>query len=455
MHHLEDTSFIHLLDYLLLPFYLVIIFFIASKIRDAYYPPGHQWRPYFMPGLIAKILGGLFIGFIYQYYYGGGDTSKYFEHASTINSSFGESPIMWFKLTFRLADWYDGPYMKYINQMEWYEAPTEYMVATITALIATLTFSTYLPTSVLLASLAYTGIWALFRTFATKYPQYTLYIAIAVLFIPSTIMWGSGIFKDTICMFALGWLTYGVFRLLINRDFRISIILLTVFAFYLIANIKVYILIAFLPAIVFWILSTYSHYIKNPFARFFTKIGVIIICIGGFLFFASAFASTLGRYSLDKVAKTSYLVGNYISEQAGDAGSAYDIGEFSPTPAGMLSRFPAAVNVSLFRPYLWETRKPIQFINAIEATILLLLTIKVLFSVGLGRVWKSIATDPTIQFCLIFTLIFAFAVGLSSGTFGTLSRYRIPCLPFYTMMLVLIYYKNKPIESDFFAFNLK
>ncbi len=455
MDYLEDTSFIHLLDYLLLPFYLVAIFFVASKIRDAYYPQGHQWRPYFMPGLVAKILGGLFIGFIYQYYYGGGDTSKYFEHAQTINSSFGESPIMWFKLTFRLADWYDGPYMKYIDQMEWYESPTEYMVATITALIGVLSFNSYLPSSVLLASLAYTGLWALFRTFATKYSQYTFYIAVGALFIPSTIMWGSGIFKDTICMFALGWLTYGVFRLLINRDFRISIILLTLFSFYLVANIKVYILMAFLPAIVFWILSTYSHYIGNPFMRFFTKVGVILVCLAGFAFFAAQFAEELGRYSLDRVAKTSALVGSYIAEQAGDAGSAYDIGEFSPTPAGMLSKFPAAVNVSLFRPYIWETRKPIQFINAVEATILMLLTIKVFFSVGLLRVWRTIMKDPTIQFCLIFTLIFAFAVGLSSGTFGTLSRYRIPCLPFYFMALVLIYYKNNAIEKDFFALSLK
>lgn len=452
---MEPQPFITLLDYLLLPFYLVMILFVASKIRDSYYPVGHPWRKFFIPGLVAKILGALFIGFIYQYYYGGGDTSKYFEHAEVINSSFGDSPVKWFKLTFRLANWYDGPYLKYIDRMEWYQAPTEYMVATITALIGTLTFTTYLPTSVLLATLAYTGIWALFRTFATKYPGQVFYVAVFTLFIPSTIMWGSGIFKDTICMFGLGWLTYGVFRLLINRDFRIGGIIMTIFSFYLVASIKVYILIAFLPGLIFWILSTYSHYIRNPFSRFFTKIAVIGICGIGFIVGLQQFSSSLGKYSLDKVAKTSYLVGNYISEQAGDAGSAYDIGEFDPTGLGMLTKFPAAVNVSLFRPYLWETRKPIQFINAVEATIFMLLTIKVLMSVGLLRVWKIIASDPTIQFCLIFTLIFAFAVGLSSGTFGTLSRYRIPCLPFYGLSLMLIYYKHNPPEKDFFARNFK
>ncbi|HRA12632.1 MAG TPA: hypothetical protein PKX31_13225, partial [Chitinophagaceae bacterium] len=47
------------------------------------------------------------------------------------------------------------------------------------------------------------------------------------------------------------------------------------------------------------------------------------------------------------------------------------------------------------------------------------------------------------QFCLVFTLIFAFAVGISSYNFGTLSRYKIPCLPFYAVALIVIFYKNK------------
>jgi hypothetical protein len=164
-------------------------------------------------------------------------------------------------------------------------------------------------------------------------------------------------------------------------------------------------------------------------------------------------SSALGRYSLDRFAKTSYLISNYIQEQSGDQGSAYSLGSVDPTAAGMVKQFPAAVNVTLFRPYLWETRKPIQLINALEATIFMLITIKVIFSLGLRRFWKTIVTDPTIQFCFIFTIIFAFAVGISSGNFGTLSRYRIPCLPFFGMGLVLTYYKHYPLEVKLLSFS--
>lgn len=445
-------EFISLLDYLLLPVFVALIFVVANFVRDTYYPVGHPWREYFMPALIAKVVGAIFIGLIYQYYYGGGDTSNYHYHAKVINSSFGESPVKWFNLILRLPHWYDGDYSEYISKLWWYEAPTEYIVGSIAALVGIFAFTTYLPTAVLFGAISFTGIWALFQTFATKYPAYTRYIAWCTLFIPSTIMWGSGIFKDTICMFGLGWLTYGAFRMLLLHDFSPKNIVLTVVSFWLIANIKLYILLAFIPALALWILFTYSHKIQSATSRFAVKLLVILACVGGFLVFSQKFAAELGKYSLENVARTSYVTSSYIASVSGDDGSAYSLGDMDPSIPGMLKKFPLAVNVTLFRPYLWETRKPLQFLNAAEAFMFMWVTIKVLFGIGLRRVWKTIGEDPTIQFCLIFTIIFAFAVGLSSGNFGALSRYRIPCLPFFGLSLVLIYYKHNPTSKNILSF---
>jgi len=401
-----------------------------------------------MPGLIAKLLGAIFIGLIYQYHYGGGDTANYFFHTQVINSSFSESTVKWFNLILRLPPWYDGDYSAYISKMYWYESPAEYTVASIAAFLGIFTFTTYLPIAVLFGTIAFTGIWALFRTFATKYPQYTRYIAWCTLFIPSTIMWGSGIFKDTLCMFGLGWMTYGAFRMLLQRDFSPRNIVMTVVSFMLVATVKIYILLAFIPAVALWILFTYSHRIKSSGTRLFVKIFVLFICFNGFLYFSHRFAMELGRYSLTNVARTSYITSSYIAGVSGDEGSAYSLGAIDPSIGGMLKKFPLAVNVTLFRPYIWETRKPIQFLNAIEAFMFLYVTLKVIFSVGLFKTWSTIKEDPTIQFCLIFTLVFAFAVGISAGNFGALSRYRIPCLPFYALALVLIYYRHHPTTKN-------
>src|SRR5690606_21858858 len=103
-------QFITLADYLLLPLYLVIIYTLAFAVRNRLYPEGHPWRRFFISGLTVKICGAIFIGLIYQYYYGGGDTSNYFKQAKVLNSAFVESPIKWFNLLFHIPEWYDGNY---------------------------------------------------------------------------------------------------------------------------------------------------------------------------------------------------------------------------------------------------------------------------------------------------------------------------------------------------------
>jgi hypothetical protein len=302
-----------------------------------------------------------------------------------------------------------------------------------------------------MASISFTAMWALFRTFASIYPRLVRPIAIAILFIPSVFVWGSGIFKDTICLFGLGWLTYGSFRFLVKRDFSISNILLSLVSLILIAKIKMYILLGFIPGLLMWILFNYLQKIKVSAVRIFLRVFLIAAIFGGLVWGMQVFEKELGKYSLQNIARTSEITRGYIYYVSTvEEGSAYSLGNFEPTIAGMLSMFPLAVNVTLFRPYPWEAKKLIVLLSAVEALIFLFITLKVIITVGPKKIYKTINADPTIQFCLFFSIIFAFAVGVSSYNFGTLSRYKIPCLPFYAMALILIYYKNIPLNKRLF-----
>lgn len=444
--------YITFMDYALLPFYIGLVYFIASMVRNRFYPEGHPWRPYFMPGLTTKIIGSLFISAIYQYYYGGGDTSEYFYQARTLNSSFADSPEKWFNLMIHAPKWYDGQYFLYTSKMYWYNAPAEFMIIRILALISFATFTTYLPTAIIFAALSFTGSWALFRILATFYPHILRNIAIGILFIPSIALWGSGIFKDTICMGCIGWLTYCVLRMLVYRDFGIRNIGLALLAFYLIGVIKVYILIAFLPGLALWIAFIYLQNVGSRFLRYLLMVPLMVGAAYGFVYGMGKLSDSLGKYSIENVATTAAVTRDWISVTSTEESIGYDLGAMDPSFFGMLKKLPLAVNVTLFRPYLWETKKALQFISALEAAAFFLLTMKVLLTVGLARCWRAIMNDPTIQFCLIFTFIFAFAVGISSYNFGSLSRYRIPCLPFYLVALMLIYYRYNDPEKNIFSF---
>src|SRR6185295_13874742 len=301
-----------ILDFVLLPFFLSIIYAIAYKFRNKNYPHKHPLRKYFIPALSIKIFGALFIGLIYAYYYKGGDTYYFFNQAQVLNSSLNDSFGKWINLLFHIPSAQDGNYYGYISRMEWYPDISSYTIVSITAFLSLLTFNTYLPTAVLFAFISFSGIWALFRTFASLYPSYIKSMAIAILFIPSVFVWGSGIFKDTVCIFGLGWLTYGVFRFLVQRDYSVGNILVSTLSFLIITRVKLYIILGFVPALIMWIFFNYSQRIKNKSKKIAVKFFMALIVLGGFFLFMQQFANELGKYSLENLAKTSNSTGGYI-----------------------------------------------------------------------------------------------------------------------------------------------
>ncbi|MFM7486724.1 MAG: hypothetical protein ACKO13_07360 [Cytophagales bacterium] len=122
------------------------------------------------------------------------------------------------------------------------------------------------------------------------------------------------------------------------------------------------------------------------------------------------------------------------------AGSGYDLGELDGTIQSMLWLAPAAVNVTLFRPYLWEVANPLMMFSATES---LLFAIGLLFIFLNGR-WRIIKNlvKVDIAFCLMFALVFAFVVGVSTFNFGTLARYKILLLPFFAIAMVLLNHQS-------------
>jgi hypothetical protein len=76
-------------------------------------------------------------------------------------------------------------------------------------------------------------------------------------------------------------------------------------------------------------------------------------------------------------------------------------------------------------------------LSALEALFLLGLTIRLFYRNKLLHITQSIRS-PIILFCLIFAIIFAFGVGISTYNFGTLSRYRIVMVPFYVMAIYML-----------------
>ncbi|MES2376877.1 MAG: hypothetical protein V4553_09875 [Bacteroidota bacterium] len=269
------------------------------------------------------------------------------------------------------------------------------------------------------------------------------HIAIAILFIPGPLVWGSGLFKDSFCMFSIGCLVYCFYMLLEKRTFKLSLILLGVTSIMLLILIKAYILVALLPLL---IIKTILAYKKKAIekGRKFLFYTVLFMFYFAFSLVLKRAASYLSAFTAENVLETIKHQKDYLlSVSIAQDGSAYDIGDFEPSLNGIVKMIIPAINVTLFRPYPWESKSIIQLFNSLESTAILLLTLYLILKRNIFKTIKYIYNDPNLIMCLFFTLIFAFIVGLSSYNFGSLSRYKIPCTPFYVLFLMILIFKDR------------
>jgi hypothetical protein len=423
------------------PILLLAVFAAAYGVRP--YVTNETTRRYFLPALSLRILGALMLGVVYQYYYKGGDTFNYHTQGSRIIwEAFWDDPLIGLRMIFGSVSSEQNIY-EYSSRILFFHDPNSYFVIRIAALFDLLTFSSYSGTAILFSVFSFTGMWMLFQTFYKYYPAYHLGLVLATCFVPSVFFWGSGVLKDTVVVACVGMATYYISEVLIDRKVRLNSILLLLGLLYVVFKVRVFVLQAFLPAVIIWILAYNYNSIRSGWMRLALVPFMAVILLVSVYFTVNKIGETNAKYSIANLASTSRITAFDIGFYTGrDAGSGYRLAVTDWTPLGMLQAAPAAINVSLFRPYLWEIKNPLMFVSSLESAFIMLFTLIVFFRNI--RHLAAALSNPHVIFCFSFSLAFAFAVGISTFNFGTLVRYKIPLLPFFLIGLVIMNsYSNK------------
>lgn len=425
-------------DLFLTPIYLGIFYALAYLVRPAV--TNQFTKPYFIPALTLKFVGCIALGFIYQFYYGGGDTFNYYYHATLIHTAFDHSFATGWKLLLDNGGSRDPALFPYVAGMFWHEANSaEFLVSRIAALFGLICFNSYVVISLFFTVISFSGVWAMYIAFAKIRPHVYKQLAWTMFYIPSLFFWGSGLLKDSLCLGALGWLFYALYRGAIQRQALLKCSIIGVIAAYALLSIKVYILLCFMPAALLWVFNETNSQIKNKTVRLLAK--PLFIAVGAAIGLFAALNITKGdaKYDVDKIGERSKITSDYIYQQSvQQEGSAYHLGELDGTIGGMVKLAPMAIVTSLFRPFPWEARNPVMVLSAIEAFFFLIFTLRIFYRVGVFKTLSVISNTPILSLCFIFSLIFAASVGVSTSNFGTLVRYKIPLIPFYLSALYIL-----------------
>jgi hypothetical protein len=441
---------IQALELILAPFILLFIYFISLIIKNRKIESNPHYK-YYIPGLFVKIFGGLMFCVIYIYYYKGGDTTQYYESACALVNLLLKNPWSFITVYFGsnslenlfLFDYETGLPLSYM-----YFDPQTFMVIKLITPLLLLTLKSYILSTILLAWISYFGIWKMYLVFCRYYKELSGQLAIAVLFIPSVIFWGSGISKDTITFSAACWLIYSIYMALILKKNIIKYLILMIVSAIVVISIKPYIFIALVPGTLFWVFYEKIVNVKDKGILAFYLPAIYLLSLSIVIFIYSQIEMKTSKYSFERVLQTASVTQKDLKSESYSSNS-FDIGEFDPTFLGVTSKAPLAINAGLFRPYIWESTNIVMIFSGLENLVVLSISVFLIFKLKLFTFLRALFENPFLFFCLSYSILFAFSVGLTTSNFGALVRFRIPFLPFFVACLFILNHlmnKNKALR---------
>lgn len=419
--------------------FVVLVLFILYLLSNTRYT-GIE-RKLLLRGFLLKAFATIALLVYYQYgQHGVGDIYGYYKESVYLSNLLYSDPLLFFKYIFSAPESVNFPSINPLVHDFMFEKDEAFVVK-LGGIVSVFMQGSFLNISLIFSTIAYWGGWKIYQVYSQLYPAYKKPLGFAIVFAPSLVFWGTALTKDSICIGGLGFLIFALFHLFVFRKhiFRNLIVLMLCILIFL--NVKIYILMAAFPSLMISFIVKFVRGIKNPLIKIIlipTSFVALILLVS---FAQGAFQGVLEKYAFEHLAETIVTNYSYLSKETG-AGSVYDLGKIEPTLPSVLSKFLPAVNVTLFRPYPWEIKNMSTVFAAIESLLTVFLTIFVLLRVGLIRSFRMMFSNTELLFSVLFCIIFAFAVGVTSGNFGTLIRYKIPLLPFYYSALVILYYEN-------------
>lgn len=436
------ADLLSLRDLFLGPIYILIVFLILRKWKRKHYGDSSLKR-FIYPAIILRLSGCILLSLLYDFYYGYGDTFGYYTGAQETWNAFVSDPKLAWEILTKPAKDYSIEAQEISAQM----AYTGFSTSTVAMLkisswFGLLSFGSYLPIAIWFSLLSFWGTWMIYIVFTKLYPHLYKQLAIGILFVPSLIIWSTGILKEPLCMFGLGLCFYSFYNLLKKEKIFLNIVLFIVGAF-LLLSIKDYIFYSFISGAFLWSYGEFTGNIRSRILRIFIK-GFIIFFVIISVFFIVQSTDFVNEKITNAITNAGRLqdVVMILNETSG--GSSYTISSAKDLSfGGIVKSFFISLNVSLFRPYIWECKNVLMLMNFFESLITTILVLFLFFKVGLRKIFFYTRNSPVLLFSIVFSILMAVMAGFISFNFGTLIRYKTPFLPFFFSFIIIILYDKK------------
>ena len=432
---------------------LAFFLFLLAFYRSAVNPFTSANRRVYLSAFVARLFSGLAFGVIYNYYYVGGDTFMYYDISQSFRQAILDNPFIGIKLLFMETGEYSDDTFQYTSAI-WTvyfqrEVVETVFFAKLLAVCELPFFRSYWALTVLLSSLSFFASWSLYRTTAQLYPRAKQILLIGIVFLPSTLFWTSGILKDTVTFAGLCIILKTVLELLHYRRTSILGLILSIILFRFVFLLKAYVVLPLLGPIAIAVFMQFKPSSSIAILKYLALPVVLLAVLALSTVATVQLGNISAEYQLSQLqdkAEGYRTYHQFLAEKEGQ--SFYSLGDVSYTPLGILRKSPAAMNVTFFRPYLWEAREPFQVMSALESFLMLLFVLFTFRKIGFFKTLNYFRTDAVALMLLSYSLIFATMVGLTAYNFGALVRFKVPGVMTLLVCIAIVHHLHREEEAN-------
>jgi hypothetical protein len=400
-----------------LPLLFILAIFLKKKFKD------HPLIPFFWPALIIKLIAGILISLLFKYYYRGeGDIFLIQLFTDILCQQFFDDPIEYFKIVFLN----EIPKSEITRSI--YKLPRTVAFSKLTSLLSLLNLGNYWITSLHLSLFSFLGSWVIANNLIKFYKTHFIATGFSFLFLPSFVLWTSGIIKETFVIGSICFIISITLKYIHLRKFNIYQLPFILFITYFSWQIKFYYFLILLPVLISYTMICLSN--KTPLLK--KDINQVCAFFFGIALIAILAITVHPSLSLEYLLNALYESYIHLHQLATEQGKiAFEFKNFKPELSSILQNAPQALVIGLFRPFIWECPFNFTFLVGIEGLFILIL--------ATGKIIQLIKTPGkiSIETIAILTYVFLTAIMMSliSPNWGTLIRYKSAFLPFWFLFL--------------------
>ncbi|MFQ5334662.1 MAG: hypothetical protein ACE5DN_01165 [Flavobacteriales bacterium] len=425
------------MEALLCTFYIALFVLLIFRMR---FFRSTDIHPFTLTGIfLLKISFGLLLWYIYTYHYpdrSAADIYKYFDDSKVMLDALWDRPGDFFRMLFGIgcgADYFRTHYFDVMNH--WYRPQTSnlfndnHTIIRFNAIARIFSFGYFNVHTIFMNFFSFTGLIALYKALAGYFKGKTCVLFAVIFLAPSVLFWGSGVLKEGLLLFALGFLV-SKWMMLANGKPGWWDALVLLLSFGLLLILKFYIIMCMLPGMSawLWVEKTGRH---HALIKYIITCTLAVVC-----------ALNVHHINPDLnvletlVKKQRWFLGLVRHEQSG---SAFQMDVLEPTFTGFLKAAPTALLNTFARPYVWEGGNVLSVLAGMENLLMLCFMAWCILSMG------KPAPPQFNLFAMLLTyvVLLYLLIGWITPVAGAIVRYRVPGIPFLLAAFLLMADRRK------------